>query len=212
MFYLKNIKYKDIINISELNIKKEKITCILGESGSGKTTFLKLLNQIITHDDGEIFYYDRPINDIDTITLRREVVMLPQNPIITEGSIKDNLNLGLTLSEQSLKEDNALIELLELFKLDKDLLDDATKLSGGEKQRLALARLMLMEPEVFLLDEPSSALDENLEDYIIGSFINYAVNNHKTVVMITHSRQIGKTFADYIINLKEGRVISKETL
>ncbi|WP_420848171.1 ABC transporter ATP-binding protein [Natranaerofaba carboxydovora] len=208
MFYLKNLKYKEILNIHELEIKNKKVTCILGESGSGKTTLLKLLNQIITHDHGEIFYNDKPINEIDTITLRREVVMLPQNPIITEGSIKDNLNLGLILSEQPLKEDNSLIELLKLFKLDKDLEDDATKLSGGEKQRIALARLMLMEPEVFLLDEPSSALDENLENYTMEKFIDYSTKRNKTVVMITHSRKIGEAFADYIINIENGKILS----
>lgn len=209
MFLLKDVKYRNILNIDNLNIKKYKITCIIGESGSGKTTLLRLLNKLISYDGGEIFYNDQSLIGIDPIKLRRDVVMLSQAPAIFSGSIKDNLLIGLKFSEKSLASDNQLYEVLELVKLNKELNQDAQKLSGGEKQRVALARVLLMKPEVLLLDEPSSALDEDTEYIIIEALVNYTKKNGKTLIMVTHSKKVASQFADEIIEIKEGKIINE---
>jgi len=99
MFDLEKVKYKNILDIEKLHIEKNKVTCIVGESGSGKTTLLKLFNKLISPDGGEIKYLDKSIHDIDSVQLRREVVMLPQSPAIYEGSVKENLLIGLKFSE-----------------------------------------------------------------------------------------------------------------
>jgi len=207
MFYLQEVTYKNVLAINSLQINEGNITCILGESGSGKTTLLKLLNQMISHDSGDIFYKNQNILDIDPITLRRRVVMLPQSPITIPGSIRDNLNLGFTLTEETPQEDDALQEMLAFVSLPKSLDADPTKLSGGEKQRLSLARIMLMDPEVFLLDEPSSSLDEDLEDQIMNEFTRYAKENQKTVVFVTHNKQVGERISDEIVLLKNGSIM-----
>jgi len=147
-FQLEQVKYKDILKIDKLQIPETKITCIIGESGSGKTTLLRLLNNLISPDEGSIFYKGRNIEDIDPIQLRREVVMLPQNPTVFSGSVKDNLLIGLEFAEKDKVRDEVLSEILRLAQLDKPLSTIASTLSGGEKQRLALARIMLLEPEV----------------------------------------------------------------
>ncbi|AKL96567.1 ABC-type transport system involved in cytochrome bd biosynthesis, ATpase and permease component [Clostridium aceticum] len=208
MFLLKEVKYKDILNIESLSIKKHKTTCIVGESGSGKTTLLRLLNKLISYDRGEIFYNNQPLSDIDSIKLRRDVVMLPQAPAIFSGSIKDNLLIGLKFSERPLASDNQLYEVLKLVKLNKELSQDTEKLSGGEKQRVALARVILMNPEVLLLDEPSSALDEDTEHIIIESLVNYTKESDKTLIMVTHSKKVASQFADEIIEIKQGKIIN----
>ncbi|OWZ84993.1 ABC transporter ATP-binding protein [Natranaerobius trueperi] len=209
MYDLKNVGYQNIIYIEDLEIKKGLITSIVGESGSGKTTLLRLLNQLISHDTGDIYFEGENIETMDTIALRRKAIMLPQNPIIISQTIRDNLNLGLELSEKPKKEDSELIEALKFFNLDKDLDSDATKLSGGEKQRLSFARILLMDPEVFLLDEPSSALNEELEDVVLSRFFNYSKKNNKAVVMVTHSRTIAFKYSDEIISV-EKKVAVKE--
>lgn len=210
MFSIQNVRYRNILSIASLNFPPRQVSCILGESGSGKTTLLKLLNCIISPDEGTIKYNGTPIDKIDPIGLRRQAVMLPQTPVISPGNIEENLNLGLLLAEQPLKHKEELTAFLSFVKLDKRLDEPAENLSGGEKQRLALARLLLMAPEVMLLDEPSAALDENLEDQIIARVIEHAQINQQTVIMITHTRKIGLRFADRLITLSSGQVTNVE--
>lgn len=209
IFFFKEVIYKNILNIENLHIKKHAITCIVGESGSGKTTLLRLLNRLTSYDSGTIFYHKQPLSDIDPTELRREVVMLPQAPAIFDGSIKDNLLIGLRFSEKPLVPDHQLYDVLNLVKLHKDLDQDAEKLSGGEKQRVALGRVILMKPEVLLLDEPSSALDETTEHIIINALVNYTKENNKTLIMVTHSKQMAKEFADDIIIMNKGMIINE---
>lgn len=203
MFVLRDVTYKDILKIKNLTIQGGQVTCIVGESGSGKTTLLRLLNKLISCDSGEIFYKDQTLDSLDAVGLRREVVMLPQSPAIFPGSVKDNLLIGLKFSERLLVADEKLIETLSLVKLNKALADEAAKLSGGEQQRLALARVIIMEPDVLLLDEPSSALDEETEHIIIEALVRYTRDNHKTLIMVTHSKRVAGLFADEIIEIKK---------
>ena len=151
MFSLKKVKYKHILDINDLNIEKYKVTSIVGESGSGKSTLLRLLNKLISCDSGEIFYNDQPLNTINSVALRRNVVMLPQLPTIFSGTVRDNLLIGLKFSEKPTVDDAKLRQILYIVHLNKELGDDSDKLSGGEKQRLALGRVILIDPEVFLL-------------------------------------------------------------
>jgi putative ABC transport system ATP-binding protein len=210
MFSFKEVHYKDILNIKNLNIEKHTVTSIVGQSGSGKTTLLRLLNKLISCDSGEILYNSKPLSDIDSVELRRDIVMLPQAPAIFKGSIKDNLLIGLKFSEKSTVSDDKLFEILKLVKLQKELSQDAEKLSGGEKQRIALGRVMLMEPEVLLLDEPSSALDEETEHMIFEALVNYAKENNKSLIMVTHSKKVACQFSDEIIEIKKDTVINQE--
>lgn len=208
MFSLKNVSYKDILYIDELTIKQHHITCIVGESGSGKTTLLRLLNKLISNNSGEILFNNQPLQQINSVELRRDVVMLPQSPAIYSGNVKDNLLIGLKFAQKPLVSDEALYSTLSLVKLNKDLNDDAEKLSGGEKQRLALGRVILLKPEILLLDEPSSALDENTEQLIIESLVDYTKQNNKTLIMVTHSKNVANRFSDHIIEISSGKIVS----
>lgn len=134
--------------------------------------------------------------------------MLPQSPAIFNGNIKDNLLVGLKFSEKPLISDRKLIETLQLINLKKDFNETPDALSGGEKQSLALGRVILMDPDVLLLDEPSSALDEDTEHIIIDSLVKYSRKNNKTLIMVTHSKKVANTFSDYIIEMKNGEIIS----
>ncbi len=210
MFVLKNVVFKNILQIEQLTIPQRKITCIVGESGSGKTTLLKLLNHMISSDSGDIFYQGKRLEDLDPIQLRREVVMLSQVPLIFPGTIRDNLIIGLEFSEKPLVTDEELRHLLRSVKLKKDLSDNAMDLSGGEKQRLALCRIMLMEPEVFLLDEPSSALDDETEEMIIEQMVSFTRRKNKTLVMVTHSKRIARSYGELIVTMDQGKIIQEE--
>lgn len=210
MFYIQNLKYKSILNITELKIEKHKITSIVGKSGSGKTTLLKMLNKMLTLDSGEIFYGGKNIKDIDAIQLRRQVVMLGQTPAIFPGTIRDNLLIGRKFANKEPLPDEQLINMMGKIELDKSLDQDGQELSGGEQQRIALARVILTDPEVFLLDEPSSALDDVTERLIITSLVNYTKRNNKTLIMVTHSTEIGKEFSDVVFEIKNRTANEKE--
>src|SRR5699024_6756973 len=141
----------------------------VGQSGSGKSTLLRLLNNLISPDAGKIHYQDESLHKIDPVLLRRKITMVAQTPVIFDGTVRDNLLIGLRFSEKEPVTDQIMVRMLKTMKLDKKLETDAADLSGGEKQRLALARVMLLDAEVFLLDEPSSALDDTTAKEVIQS-------------------------------------------
>src|SRR5690554_6907893 len=157
MFSIKNVKYKEILNIIDLEIEEKKITCILGKSGGGKTTFLKLLNNMISIDQGTIKFKGKKIEEYQPLELRRKIIMLPQNPTMFPGTMKDNFIKTLEYTERGEKKEENETELFEkLLKkvgLNHNLNTNTKNLSGGEKQRLALARILLLEPSILLLDE-----------------------------------------------------------
>ncbi|WP_025690195.1 ABC transporter ATP-binding protein [Paenibacillus zanthoxyli] len=204
MFRLKGVKAKGILSITDLTIPAKRITCIVGESGSGKTTLLRLLNQLDSPDEGEIWLNQRLSSELDPIPWRREAVMVPQATITFKGTIRDNLQIGLSFAGKPEASDERLKEALHLACLEKDLEQNAEELSGGEKQRLALARAIVMNPMVLLLDEPTSALDEDTADTVMQRLTAFMRENGKTLVMITHSRHIADTYADFVIEMKDG--------
>ena len=203
MFILIDVTSNDILHIPYLQIQKEKITCIIGESGSGKSTLLRMLNDLQSPTSGTIEYNGKLISDYPPIQLRRDVVMLGQTPPIFDGTIKDNLLMGLRLSEKPFPNDDILRSALKTVSLEKSLEDNADSLSGGEKQRLAFARIVLMDPPVYLLDEPTSALDSDTERRVMKQFTTLAREKKKTVIFITHSQQLPEEIADDIIEISK---------
>lgn len=207
-FTLDSVTYKGIISIDRLEIPGGKVTCVVGESGSGKTTLLRMLNNLVSPEKGAVYYKGENVANLDPVHLRRSVVMLPQNPVVFPGSVADNLMIALEFADKSLAKDEDLVGILETVMLQKKLSDDPTEFSGGEKQRLALARVLLLEPEALLLDEPSSALDERTEGEVIESVVNFARRRRLTLVMVIHSRELAERFADTLVTVKDGKVFT----
>lgn len=201
MFQLENVIVNNVIEIESLTLDANVIS-IEGQSGSGKSTLLRLLNNLDDPSSGKIYLQEKNIIEIVPGELRKRVVMLPQSPTVFDGNIKDNLIIGLTLSEQSVPNDEKLKDILEKVWLDKSLDTSASDLSGGEKQRMALARILLMEKaEVFLLDEPSSDLDDKTTKHVMKEFLNIAYKANQQIIMVTHDTIVSKNFADRIINM-----------
>ncbi|MBO8127495.1 MAG: ATP-binding cassette domain-containing protein [Firmicutes bacterium] len=205
-FILEGVKYKDILDIDRLELLDKQVTCIVGESGSGKTTLLRLLNNLISADSGRVTYQGINVDETDPVELRRKIAMLPQIPTIFPGTVGDNLRLGLDFAGQDQVPEETLLEALEMAKLRKSLTSDAADLSGGEKQRLALARILLLRPEVLLLDEPSSALDDETEKLVIESIVEHTRKREITLIMVTHSKAVAETFGDTVVTIHNGRV------
>lgn len=206
MFEFHNVEFEDILNIDNLTINSNEITCIIGPSGSGKSTLLRLINKLISPTKGYISLDGEDIANIDSTTYRRRVPMLAQNPVTFPGTVRDNLLMGRKFQEKDLLSDEILKKALESVKLDKSLGEDIDNLSGGEAQRLAIARLMLCDSEVYLLDEPSSALDDLTEDFVIKTMVDMAREKNKTIIYVTHSKDMADKYSDKLIKIVDGRI------
>lgn len=205
MFEFIGVRYKNIIEIPSLEIEKGKITTLAGESGGGKTTILKMLNKMISPTQGSILFEGRELGKIDSVAHRRQVTMLSQTPVMFGGSLRDNLVAGLRFQQREMPDDGVLLNILKQVSLDKELEEDSGKLSGGEKQRLALGRVLLLDSPIYLLDEPSSALDDHTEGLIIDMITGHVKETGKTLVMVTHSKMVAHKYSDAIVRVTGGK-------
>ena len=205
-FSLSEVRFKDVLSIESLHIDSRRVSAGVGPSGGGKTTLLRILNRMTTPDSGRVLFFGRPVEEMDPVSLRRRVVMLTQMPVIFGGSVGENLLIGCRLAEKRQPSEEAVRAIMSRVGLDKEPDGDAAQLSGGEKQRLALARVMLMDPEVMLLDEPSASLDEETESLIFDLVTGYCRERGKTLVMVTHSERSFTGYYDTLIRIRGGRV------
>jgi len=164
---------------------------VTGASGSGKSTFLRLLIRLEEPDRGHIHFNQTPLPDIYPPHLRRSILYLPQTPLAMEGSVRDYLLLPFFFkANQDLHKpgDSRLMEQLNLFLLDAIRLDDAVQtLSLGQLQRLCFIRGMLLSPDVLLLDEPTSSLDQKSAAIVTDQIETLCRESRLTILMVSHA-------------------------
>lgn len=131
--------------------------------------------------------------------------MLSQSPVTYSGDVRDNLLMGRIFQEKEKLPDDQLQAALKSVKLDVDLSEDIANLSGGEAQRVAIARLMLCDSDIYLLDEPSSALDDLTEDFVIKTMVDMAKEKNKTIIYVTHSNSMADKYSG-VIKIVDGEV------
>ncbi|MBN2682714.1 MAG: ABC transporter ATP-binding protein [Bacteroidales bacterium] len=210
MLELKNIskKYKDFeIRDISFSIKKGGYYAILGESGAGKSLLLEIITGLINPDKGEIFKNEEPIGK-QSISNRKIGLLFQDYAIFPHLSVRANISYSLrkkfNKSEISVRVEK-MAKKLEIL----NLLDRMPKtLSGGELQRVALARTLIMEPEILLLDEPLSSLDARLKNEFLPLLKN--INKEGiTILHVTHDFEEACALADEIIIMHEGKIIQK---
>ncbi|SDL54338.1 ABC transporter ATP-binding protein [Halarsenatibacter silvermanii] len=206
MFELQNVVYKDIIRIDDLTLARGKITVISGPSGGGKTTLLKLLINLISPDDGEIYYKGKKLEDYPPLGLRKMIKMLAQNPAMLGDTIREEFNRAAELARQDSFKDGDYRRLVGKMRLGKNLSESCDNLSGGEKQRVALARLLMLEPETLLLDEPAASLDTDNVKYLLNFLENYAEDNDTRIIMVSHVPEFANKIADQQVIIEDGEL------
>lgn len=215
LFKLKHIDYSvdglNILNNISMEINPNDFVVLLGPSGSGKSTLLRMLNCLNSPTSGDIFFHNQSIFEIDTIELRKKVGMVFQSPTMTNGSVKDNLILTQNwVKDEEPSSESELIKTLEQVGLDSNFLEkDAKSLSGGEQQRIALARVLLNKPEVLLLDEPTANLDPQLAQKILKLIYGLYRELGLTVVLVSHHHSEIKKFAKRIVYLIDGKIVEE---
>lgn len=207
MIMLENINYNGILYINSLYIEEKQVTFVVGKSGSGKSTLLKLINNMISSKYGNIYYRGKNIYEIDSIELRKKIVMVPQNIIVFDGTIRENLLKGIELRKEPLEDDEFLKEILEVICLNKGLDENAKVLSGGEKQRLILGRALALRCEVLMLDEPTASLDEKTSEEVLKNIIRFLKKREISLIIITHDLRLANSYLEKKIEIIDGKIV-----
>jgi putative ABC transport system ATP-binding protein len=181
----------------------EGATALLGPSGSGKSSLLRLLNRLSDPDLGTVHFKGEDVRGLDVLDLRRRAVLVPQLPAPLPGTVADNVRYGPALCDRS-ADVNLCLGRAGLARTYADR--DAGELSVGEQQRVMLARAIALDPEVLLLDEPTSALDEAARDGVESTLIDLAQAG-VAMVLVTHDRGQAVRIASKVVELREGRVV-----
>ena len=178
---------------------------IVGASGSGKSTLLRLLNRFDDPLDGVVRLHARPIDQYDPLEVRRRVALVPQTPVMFDGTVRDNLHMQPGSTPPPSEE--VMCDLLTEVGLDEEVLDkNADQLSVGEKQRVAIARSLVGRPEVLLLDEPTSALDPQNSALIARMLADLRDAREITVLVVTHQRELVQQMRGRRFLIRDGGV------
>jgi putative ABC transport system ATP-binding protein len=194
-----------ILRGMSLTVSDEGITVLLGPSGAGKTMILRLLNRLEVPTSGVVLFRGEPVASIDPLALRRRVGMVFQRPAPFPGTVRDNL-----LVADPAASDEELLAALAGAGLAATFLDrSADDLSGGESQRMCLARTLVTQPEVLLMDEPTSALDPDARHRLERTARALAAEG-RPVVWVTHDLDQADRLADDVLVVIDGRVASAD--
>lgn len=198
-------------NIS-FDINDNEKLLIIGPSGCGKTTLIRCLNGLNKIDSGNIFLNGVKISNIDDVVLKSKVGMVFQNyNLFPHLSVRENVSLAPKLLKMGNDKeiDDLVKRLLSEVNIINKIDSYPSKLSGGEKQRVAIARTLATKPEIILLDEPTSALDPaTINDFI--SLLN-ELSKTTTIVVVSHEMDLIKSFADKVLFLKDGSILEYGT-
>lgn len=203
------LKQNALNNVS-IKFRKSEFVCILGPSGSGKTTLLNVLGGLDNYDDGDLIINGkstRKFKSKDWDEYRNNVIgfIFQSYNLIGHISVLANVELSLKLSSVPKKErKKRALEVLEKVGLKNHIHKKPNELSGGQMQRVAIARSLVNDPEIILADEPTGALDTKTSKDIMD--LIKKVSKGKLVIMVTHNESLAKEYATRIINLKDGKI------
>ncbi len=192
-----------ILSSLDLEVQRGELVTIMGASGSGKTTLLRLINRLSEADSGTIMLNGRDIRDYAPMELRRKVGMVFQLPVMFKGSVRDNIAFGMKLWGGNIDVE----ALARACDIPESLLNaDAEQLSVGEKQRVCIARALANQPEVLLLDEPTSSLDAKSAEKIEELLLKLRSERNLTVFWVTHEREQAERIGGRRLILREGKL------
>ncbi|MGF1540929.1 MAG: ATP-binding cassette domain-containing protein [Pleurocapsa sp.] len=181
---------------------------IIGASGAGKTSLLKLLNRLNNPTQGKIYFKTTAITQIPVISLRQQIVLVPQEPKLLGMSVRQALVYPLQLQALPTTEINRRLNIwLEQLRIPEAWLERyELQLSFGQRQLIAIARGLMMQPQILLLDEPTSALDLGTANHLLTFLDRLIRESNLTIVMVNHQLELIKNFADRLIYLTAGQL------
>lgn len=211
----KNVSFsynnKNVINNISFRINKNSSIALVGESGSGKSTIIKLIMGLIKYNEGNILIDDKELSELNLNTFYDNVTYIPQEAPIFDGTLRENLIFDKKISDEKIKKVLSLVCLDKFYGkledgLDTELGEKGIRMSGGERQRVALARLFFDDSKIIILDEATSAMDNITEKLVMKNVVNQL--NNKTLIVIAHRLETIKD-VDKIYVLSDG-IIQEE--
>lgn len=211
--YIQNKKDKTVALILEdfsVTFKNNKLTCIVGESGSGKTTLLKCIIDTISYN-GEIYFDD--VN-VDTMDMKSKKIgyICQTSDLAPNKTVFDNILFPLTI--QKMKEEKArelIYKFADEFEITFLLARKVKELSSGQKKIVSFIKTIIKEPNIVLLDEPTSDLDKETSEYVLNKLVNYIKIHQSTCIMVTHNLDVALKYGDEIMVMDEGKIIKTGT-
>jgi putative ABC transport system ATP-binding protein len=206
----RSVADKDILSDISFDVASNDLLGIVGASGSGKSSLLRLLNRLDEPTSGTVYIDGLDYRQLPPRELRRRVGMVTQRPFLFPGDVASNLRFGPSQRGEALPSEE-ISRLLDRVGLPGFAGREVSVLSGGEQQRVSLARALANRPEVLLLDEPTSALDEDSKlgiEELIGSLVR---DHGLTCVMVTHDREQARRMCNRVILLEAGQLTRSGT-
>ena len=194
---------QQLLHYPNVDIVAKQVTFLQGASGSGKSTLLRLINATESINSGVIFYQGENIEQLDTIQLRRELLLVNQRVFLFPQTIQQNISHFYQYLDKAPISESQIKEFLQLCHADFDANMLCNRLSGGEQQRVFLALALSLQPKVLMLDEPTSALDASLAQEVISNILNYCRQQQITVLAISHDQQLVERHADAVIRISK---------
>lgn len=193
-----------IVDDVSVEVRPGEVLAIVGPSGSGKSSLLRLLNRLDEPTSGTVFFQNIDYREIRPRELRRKVGMVTQRPFLFPGTVYENVSFGPRQRGEEFSPSQAE-ELLTRVGLGGYAARDVTNLSGGEAQRVSLARALANSPIVLLLDEPTSALDEEAKAEVESLIRDIIRETHLTCIVVTHDTAQAARMATRLMTLQGGR-------
>lgn len=214
MIRLENItkKFDDrvVVNNVNLDIAEGEFFVLLGQSGGGKSTIMRMINGLIPHDSGTIEVFGKNISEFDLLSLRRQIGYVVQNTgLFPNMNVYQNIaTVPKLLKWDQEKINDRIIEMLELVRLDPKIYSHKypNELSGGEAQRIGVARALAADQSIILMDEPFGALDPITRSELQDELLKIQKQLNKTIIFVTHDLVEAVKLADRIAILSEGKV------
>jgi UDP-glucose/iron transport system ATP-binding protein len=192
----------------DLDLPRREVVALVGPSGAGKTSLLRLLNRLDDPTKGSVTFEGAPIDAVPIRTLRRRVAFVFQTPVMFAGTVRDNLETARAIDVSASGSGPSAADALRLAGLDESFFTrEADRLSGGERQRVSLARALMTAPEVLLLDEPTSALDPEVAEQLMTTIRRLAGDASVTIIMVTHRLAEARSASTHTVLLESGRIV-----
>lgn len=196
-----------VLRVAHMQVEKGEVLALVGPNGSGKTTLMLVMARLLKPLQGSILFEGQPIEEIPELEYRRRISMVMQDSLLLNLSVMGNISLGLRFRRMShaeiIRRSEEWLERLSITHLRNRR---ATSLSGGEAQRVSLARALVLQPRLLLMDEPFQSLDESSHAALIADLKNILPATDTTVVFSTHSQKDVRELSQRRISLSNGNV------
>jgi tungstate transport system ATP-binding protein len=198
---------RTVLDIHSLSVKPGEVLAIVGPNGAGKSTLFLVLARLLRAEKGQIFFHGRPLESFHDLEYRRQIALVLQEPLLMDMSVYENAALGLKFRRTPGAEiEQCVNRWLDRLGVAHLATRPARKLSGGEAQRVSLARAFVLQPDLLLLDEPFTALDAPTRIRLLEDVKSLLAETRTTTIFITHDLQEARKLATRMAVILDGQI------